>query len=102
MRVKKVTNWIEQTHHQLLFRGCIEGFLLSSPSKLPHANIAGTKVEIVLFLGLDLPIHATSAASEHCRGVKSEATNTHWPRGLAFKYTGRSSGGPGTLTLPEM
>ena len=94
-----MTNGIEQTHHQLLLRGCVEGFLLSGSPKLPHANIAGTKVKIVLFLGLSLPIHAASTAGEHCRGIGSEATNTHWPRGLAYKYTGQSNGGPG-LALP--
>ena len=58
---------IEQTDHQLLLRGGVEGFLLSSPPELPDANVAGTKVEIVLIL--KLPVHAMPAATEHCLGV---------------------------------
>jgi len=68
-----VVGRIEKTHHQLLLGGSFEDLLLSSPPELPDANVAGTKLEIVLFLGLDLLIHATSAASEHCRGENQRA-----------------------------
>lgn len=58
---------IEQTDHQLLLRGGVEGFLLSGPPELPHADVAGTKVEIILVLKLS--VHATSAATEHYLGA---------------------------------
>lgn len=62
---------MEQAHHQLLFGSSFEGFLLSSPPELPHANVAGAKLEIFWFFGLGLgwSIHdhnTTSTASEHC------------------------------------
>jgi hypothetical protein len=60
-------SWIEQTDHQLLLRGDVEGFLLGGPPEFPHANVAGTKVEIILVLKLS--VHATSAATEHHSGA---------------------------------
>lgn len=65
----KLRNRIEQTHHQLLLRCCFEGFLFGGAPELPHANVAGAKLEIVLFfLFLSLSVHATSAPAEHRRG----------------------------------
>ena len=95
MRDKDKTSWIEQTHHRLLLCSGVEGFLLGSPPEFPHADIAGTKVEIVLFLGLGLPIVATPATGEHCWGTKPETTNTHRAARPGVKYTGRRSGGSG-------
>jgi len=70
------------------FGGDFEGFL-GSPPGLPHTNVAGAKLEIVLFSSLGSSIHTTATASENL-------TDTHWPRCLAFKYAGWTTGGPGT------
>lgn len=98
---EKAVSGIEQTDHQLLLRGGVEGFLLRSPPELPHTKIAGAKFEIVLVLVLNFPIHGTSTAKagEHCQGIKCGATNTRRPRGLAFKYTGWTNRGS---ALPEV
>lgn len=65
---KTAASWTERVHHHLLLCGGFEGLLLINPPELPHADIAGAKLEFLWFLRLGLPVHATSAAGEHRRG----------------------------------